>query len=518
MFSKIYSCSTFGLTASLVECEVDMRSGQPKIYLVGLADVAVREAIQRFISAIKNSDFVYPYDKRLTINLAPAHLPKDGTHYDLAMAVGVLFNSFGVPFESRKKLFIGELSLEGKVKRVNGLMPMLLFAKENGFEEVFVPAANVSEAMLVSGLKLYPVHDLKELMMHLLDERKIPPYVGGLDWEKFQSPPDLGDYDFKYVRGQREARRALEIAAAGGHNLRLIGSPGSGKTFMSRALLGILPDLSESEVIELTKIYSVAGLLSEEKPIVTQRPFRAPHHSVSASALIGGGRLPKPGEITLAHRGVLFLDEFAEFPRPVLEALRQPLEDGFVSIGRAQGHLTFPARFSLVAAQNPCPCGYFGDPHKPCVCTPNQLLLYNKKISGPLLDRIDLHLHVLPVENNDLTEKRGNMNEQSAAENSQQIRERVAAARAIQRERLEKYNILTNAEMGSRLVREFCQLELSAEDYLRRMMDSLHLSARAYYRILKVARSIADLAGIAVIQKAHVMESLQYRLADSEKI
>lgn len=518
MFSKIYSCAAFGLNASLVECELDMRNGEPKIFLVGLADAAIREAIQRFISAIKNSGFEYPYGKRLTINLAPAHLPKEGTHYDLAMAVGILFNAFAMPFESKNKMFIGELSLDGKVKRINGLIPMLMFAKENGFDEVFVPAGNLSEASLVSGLKIYPVKDLRQTIEHLLGEVLIEPCEGKLDFSKYQQELDLGDYDFKYVRGQREARRALEIAAAGGHNLRLIGSPGSGKTFMSRALLGILPALSEAEIMELTKIYSVAGLLSEENPVVTQRPFRAPHHSVSGVALIGGGRIPKPGEITLAHRGVLFLDEFAEFPRPVLEALRQPLEDGIVSIGRARGHLTFPARFSLVAAQNPCPCGYYGDPHKGCTCSSNQLSIYNKKISGPLLDRIDLHLHVLPVENNDLTEQRGIQKEISAAENSQQIRERVAAARAVQQERLGKYNILTNAEMGSRLVREFCQMELSAEDYLRKMMDSLHLSARAYYRILKVARSIADLASESIIKKSHVMESLQYRLADGEKI
>jgi magnesium chelatase family protein len=408
-------------------------------------------------------------------------------------------------------MFIGELSLDGKVKRINGLMPMLLFAKENGFEEVFVPAANASEAMLVSGIKLYPVRDLRELIMHLLDERKIKPYEGTLDLKKHQSSLNLGDYDFKYVRGQWEARRALEIAAAGGHNLRLIGSPGAGKTFMSRALIGILPELSEAEIMELTKIYSVAGLLSEDEPIVTQRPFRAPHHSISAAALIGGGRTPKPGEITLAHRGVLFLDEFAELPRPVLEAMRQPLEDGFVSIGRARGHLIFPARFSLVAAQNPCPCGYYGDPYTRCTCSNNQLAMYKKKVSGPLLDRIDLHLHVLPVNNNDLSDKK------SAAESSEIVRQRVAAARAIQRERLEKFNIFTNAEMGSRLVREFCRLELPAEEYLHKMMDQLHLSARAYYRILKVARTIADLAGKIIIEKAHVMESLQYRLSDLDE-
>jgi len=488
-----------------------MRNGEPKIFLVGLPDVAVREAIQRFISAIKNSDFLYPYDKRLTINLAPAHLPKEGTHYDLAMAVGVLFNSFSIPFDSRKKMFIGELSLDGKVKRINGLMPMLLFAKENGFEEMFVPASNVSEAMLVSGVKIYPVRTLRELIMHLLDERPIKAYKGGLDLKKYQNEVDLGDYDFKYVRGQWEARRALEIAAAGGHNLRLIGSPGAGKTFMSRALLGILPDLSEAEIMELTKIYSVAGLLSEEEPIVTRRPFRAPHHSVSAAALIGGGRVPKPGEITLAHRGVLFLDEFAEFPRPVLEAMRQPLEDGLVSIGRARGHLIFPARFSLVAAQNPCPCGYYGDPHTRCTCSANQLSLYRKKISGPLLDRIDLHLHILPVNTNDLSSK------QIDAESSEVLRQRVSAARQIQQARFQKFNILNNAEMGSRLVREFCKLDLVAEEYLQKMMDQLHLSARAYYRILKVARTIADLSGEVLINKSQVMESLQYRLCDLDE-
>jgi magnesium chelatase family protein len=514
MFSKIYSCAAFGLNASLVECELDMRNGEPRIFLVGLADAAIKEAIQRFISAIKNSGFEYPYGKRLTINLAPAHLPKEGTHYDLAMAVGILFNAFAMPFESKNKMFIGELSLDGKVKRINGLIPMLMFAKENGFTEVFVPAGNLSEATLVSGLKIYPVKDLRQTIEHLLGEVLIEPCDGQLDFSKYKQEMNLGDYDFKYVCGQREARRALEIAAAGGHNLRLIGSPGSGKTFMSRALLGILPDLDESEIMELTKIYSVAGLLNEDNPVVTQRPFRAPHHSVSGVALIGGGRVPKPGEITLAHRGVLFLDEFAEFPRPVLEALRQPLEDGIVSIGRARGHLTFPARFSLVAAQNPCPCGYHGDPHQKCTCTANHLTTYQKKVSGPLLDRIDLHLHVLPVSNNDLTKNSEKRNLQSAAEDSQEIRKRVVAARAIQRERLEKYNILTNAEMGSRLVREFCRLELPAEEYLHKMMDSLHLSARAYYRVLKVSRSIADLAGDLIIKKTHVMESLQYRLAD----
>jgi magnesium chelatase family protein len=502
MPAKVYSASLVGLDAAPVEVEVDISGGLPKTIIVGLPDAAVQEAKERVKSAIKNSNAIFPRS-HVAINLAPADLPKNGTHFDLPIALSIMLNSGQILFDPADQMFLGELALDGNVRAVSGVLPMLLAAKQLGFKKVFVPAENSREASLVTGIDIIPVRRLYDLVGYLQNLIKIEP-VKPANWDEIlKSPEDT--FDLKLVKGQEAAKRALEIAAAGGHNVLLSGPPGTGKTLLAKALPSILPKPTVSEVLEITKIYSVAGLLNLNKNLVTVRPFRSPHHSSSSVALVGGGSSPRPGEISLAHRGVLFMDEFPEFTRSVLENLRQPLEDGVVTVARASATVAFPAQFTLVAAQNPCPCGYFSDPTKTCVCTPTQIAKYHKKISGPMLDRIDLHVEVGRVEYEKLTAE-------SLGESSEDVQKRVQKARDIQTERFSGNDkIKTNSEMTIREIKEFCKLGEQEQSFMKTAVVKMYLSARSYHRILKLARTIADLEGSDVIAVNHLAEALQYR-------
>ncbi len=500
MFAQTFGSTTLGINGVLIHVEVDITNGIPAFDIVGLPDAAVRESRERVRAAIKNSGFEFP-PRRITINLAPAELKKDSSGLDLPIAVGILAASGQIDAELvQKYLLISELSLEGKLRGITGLLPMAINALQHDLSNLIISPDNANEALLVDGLNVYAPATLTELVLFLKGQCDL----NKLEKNPLTEPDSVINEDFADVQGQFAAKRALEIAAAGGHNVLMVGPPGSGKTMLARRINSILPTMSNQEALEITKIYSIAGLLCHSSGLVRTRPFRSPHHTISDAGMIGGGRIPRPGEVTLSHNGVLFLDELPEFSKAALEVLRQPLEDGQVTISRVNASLSYPAKLMLIASMNPCPCGFLTDSSNQCVCSINEVRRYTKKISGPLLDRIDLHIHVPRLEYNELT---GN----AVAESSAVIRQRVEAARLVQRERLQRYGLFCNAQMSHKTVKNTCPLTASAQSLLKQAFAKMNLSARSYDRIIKVGRTIADLNQSDTITEIHIAEAIKLR-------
>ncbi len=502
MFAGLQSVGLFGIDSYMIKVEADVSGGLPAFDLVGLPDAAIKESRDRVRAAMKNSGFRFP-NGRITVNLAPADKKKEGSGYDLPILITLLLATDQLKADVSDSIFIGELSLDGKVRPIGGVLAMAITARQNGIKRLFVPAENAAEGAVIDGIEVYGVESVRALLAHLTGQSEIPVAAAPEIVEESTGAP----IDFSDVRGQIAAKKALEIAAAGGHNILLIGPPGSGKSMLAARLPTILPEMTFEESIETTKVHSIAGILDPRHPLVTTRPFRSPHHTISAVGLSGGGSIPHPGEISLANNGVLFLDELPEFQRTAMEALRQPLESGKVTVSRVAGSVTYPSNFTLVAAMNPCPCGFFGHPTHPCICSQNAVQRYLNRISGPMLDRLDLHVEVPPVDYEALSDA-------APAESSAVIRERVNRARRIQVERYRGTGILCNARLTPAMLRKYCVLTDDAQSYLSESFDKLGLSARAYDRVLKVARTIADLAGTETIDRSQIFTAIRFRSLD----
>lgn len=504
MYSKLISCGLYGIDGYIVEIETDISSGIPSFDIVGLGDAAIREARERVRSAVKNTGYEFPI-RRITMNMAPANMKKEGSSFDLAIALGILASTGIIDHASlQQTMFIGELSLDGEIKPIKGILPMAVCAMNNEIKYLFLPEVNAREATVVKELRVIPVRNLKETIEFINGEAEIIPFSDNVEVD---SPAYAEDADFADVRGQENVKRALEVAASGGHNCLMLGSPGCGKTMLARRLPTILPSMTFEESLEVTKIHSIAGILPAGVSLVGARPFRSPHHTISDTGLVGGGSMPKPGEISLAHYGVLFLDELPEFSKKSLESLRQPLEDGVITISRVNASLTYPARATLICAANPCKCGNFLDPSGKCTCTPRQIQQYMSRLSGPLLDRMDIHIEVTPVKYKDLDSTK-------PIENSADVRERVEKTRQIQLKRYQGMRIYSNSQLQPAMFTKFCKLDTKCRDILRNVFDRLGMSARAHSRIIKVARTIADMDRSEDIRPVHLTEAIHYRSLD----